>query len=240
LPRPPCGGLATLAGSCGAPCEAPPALASRPGTLRRRCNRRTTPPPLRKGRPSLRRIRLPLRGARPPCGGTAVRSSRPLRAGQMIARAGRDPQGGLSTRFGTGGRVIHDPSTVAVTGPCPEEGPGGGPVPRDEGRRRAGRGCPGVSRFGARSRRSGRPRRPCGGPGRGLSGSRSCRSRGADRRRGGAAGAAHPRLARRERGARRDAAPGSVWTSCPVRTFPGRPAGRCGLGPCDGWSPGEC
>jgi len=126
-PRPPCRGLATLAGSCGAPCGAPPALASEPGALRHRCDRRTALPPLRKGRPSLRRIRLPLRGARPPCGGTAVRSSRPLRADQMIARRGRDPQGGLSTRFGVLGRVIHGPSTDAIHGPCPEGGQSHGP-----------------------------------------------------------------------------------------------------------------
>jgi hypothetical protein len=168
-----------------------------------------------------------LRGARPPCGGTAVRSSRPLRADRMIARRGHGPQVVLSTRFGRSGRVIHDPSTVAVPGRS------AGPmvVPREGGRP--------VSRAGVRSRRSGRPRRPCGGRGEGSWDSRSCRSRGAGRRPDVASGAAHRRLARREREARRFVARGSSWTSCPVRAFPGRSAYSGGLGPCDGWSPGE-
>ena len=118
--------------------------------------------------------------------------------------------------------------------------PGGRPVRRPDGPPSHRPGVAPVRRAGARSRRSGRSRRPCGRRGRGSWGSRSCRSRVADRRPGAAAGAAHRRLARRERGARRVAARECGWTSCPVRTFPGRSAGRCGLGPCDEWSPGDC
>jgi hypothetical protein len=90
--------------------------------LRHRCDRRTASPPLRKGRPPLRRARLPLRGARPPCGGTAVRSSRPLRADRMITRGRLGPQGVLSTSFGPADRVIHAPSTAVVHAVAPSPG----------------------------------------------------------------------------------------------------------------------
>ncbi len=221
--RPPCGGLATLAGGCGTPCGAPPALASRPDALRHRCDRRTASPPLRKGRPPLRRARLPLRGARPPCGGTAVRSSRPLRADRMIAR--RRPCGtrgsvheirAVSAWLST----ARPRSRLAAAWTKRPQGETAGqeaaPPPfsgRGRPRRSAG---PDVRRGGAGTRRWGRTRRRCGRRGGAWSGTRWCRSRGVGRRPGDAVDGARRRFARRARGARRVAAPGRAWTSCPV------------------------